>query len=800
MYRSLQLLFLIITTSQVFAQTHPCGFTSHMNERYAEEPSLLEMREAYELEIQQIINTRSNFTEKTIPVVVHIIYNDSNSNISDSQVSSALTAINQDFNASNPDYYTVITAFNSVKSDLNINFELANLDPDGNATSGITRTQSDLTDSAGENVKALINWDSNMYLNIWVVDNIESGAGAYAYYPGTAPNGNEGIVCRHSQFGTWGTSSNSNFASTTLTHEIGHYLNLAHTWGNSNEAELQANCDEDDGVSDTPNTIGTLYGCNTSQSTCGSLDNVQNFMDYTECTNMFTAGQRSRVHAALHSAQGGRVNLWQSENLIATGLAEDSTCEEEQITVQIFTQSYASEISWVILNDLGEAVTGGGIYNNNSTYSTPVCLEQGSYTFQSIDSYGDGWNGSYYYIRNCENTIIANDNNPSGYGETISFTVSSCGAISGCTNSTANNYNELATEDDGSCIIEGCTNAEATNYNPIANLENGSCIIDGCIDETALNYNPEANQDNGTCEYVVVPDFFSYELTGANHTLVLPEDMGFTILNMPISNSDIIGVFFSDENGNEYCAGYQIWYGTTCSIAVQGDDATTTEIDGLQEGGDFTLKVWDQSENISYYTAVQYSLTMPNQGSYTSNGISAITNGYALPPTTSQTINLEEGWSIFSTFLQLENMDVALALNPITENIIIVKDFQGAAYLADWGFNGIGDLVYGSGYQIKLSQPSILVLTGEYNAPEEAQINLAIGWSLFGYLRTQAAECMAVLESINTDIEIVKDAHGLAFLPEWGFNGIGNLKPGEGYQIKMNSAQILQFNSNSEDY
>ena len=267
---------LLLTFLNSKAQSHPCGFNNHMNERYQEEPSLLEMRESYEAEIQQIINSRSSFNQKTIPVVVHIIYNDSYSNISTNQVNSALTAINEDFNASNSDYNSVIAAFSSIKSNLNISFELANLDPNGNSTTGITRTQSDFTDNADENVKGLILWNTDMYLNIWVVDNIESGAGAYAYYPGTAPNGNEGIVCRHTQFGTTGTSSSNNFSATTLTHEIGHYLNLAHTWGDSNDAELEENCNNDDNVNDTPNTIGTLYGCNTNQNTCGSLDNVQN--------------------------------------------------------------------------------------------------------------------------------------------------------------------------------------------------------------------------------------------------------------------------------------------------------------------------------------------------------------------------------------------------------------------------------------------------------------------------------------------------------------------------------------------
>ena len=131
--------FFILSFLQVIAQTHPCGFTNTMNDRYAEEPSLLEMRAAYEIEIQQIINSKSSFAQKTIPVVIHVIYNDSYSNISSSQVASAITAINEDFNASNSDFSSVISAFSGVKSNLNINFELANLDPSGNATSGITK-------------------------------------------------------------------------------------------------------------------------------------------------------------------------------------------------------------------------------------------------------------------------------------------------------------------------------------------------------------------------------------------------------------------------------------------------------------------------------------------------------------------------------------------------------------------------------------------------------------------------------------------------------------------------------------
>lgn len=795
-------LLLIIPVIQLYAQTHPCGFNTYMDQRYAEEPALLDMREAYEEEIQSIINSRAYFSQKIIPVVIHVIYNDSYSNISNSQVNSAITALNEDFNANNSDFYSVVSAFSSIKSDLDITFALANTDPDGNATSGITRTQSNYTDNAGENVKSLVLWDTDMYLNIWVVDNIDSGAGAYAYYPGTAPGGAEGIVCCHTQFGTTGTSSSSTFAATTLTHEVGHYFNLAHTWGDSNDPGEDANCNDDDNVSDTPNTIGTSYGCNTSQWTCSSLDNVQNYMDYTDCTNMFTEGQRSRVHAALHSAQGGRVNLWQYENLLATGVLNESECDEELITVQIHTGSYANEVSWVILDSDGEGIAGGGgTYTNNNNYYSSVCLAPGNYTFQSIDSYGDGWNGGYYYVRDCDNSVIANDSNPSGSGESESFVVTACaGVIEGCTNPFASNYNPEATQNDGSCIVLGCTNTEADNYNPGANQDDDSCIFYGCMDISALNYDAQVNEDDGSCEFPVIPDLFNYELTGSNHTIVIPDDMVFNLLEGSISNSDIIGVFYTDDNGIEHCGGYIVWQGTTNSIAAQGDDSTTDEIDGFGEGVEFQFKIWDYSDDLLFDCAVSYNTAMPNQAYFTANGISAITGGHAIPPVSTQEIILPEGWSIFSTYLSLENMDISDVVSPIEAQLTIVKDFQGMAYLAEWDYNGIGDIILGHAYQIKITEESTLNLEGDYTSPDEVFINLPVGWCLLGYLRTDPADCVAVFESISSEIILVKDYFGNAYLPEWDFNGIGNLVAGQGYQIKMNSNQILQYNSNQDGY
>jgi len=274
-------------------------------------------REAQEAEMT---NDGERSVLRIIPVVFHIIHNNGPENISKAQVLDAMRIINEDFSGQNPDLSMIVDAFSGITADSEIEFRLAKKDPNGNCTDGITRTQSSLTFSAGENVKGLISWNTARYLNIWVVQTIESGAGGYAYYPGNAPiQANEGIVVRNSQCGSIGTSSGGNFAARTLTHEIGHYLNLRHVWGDSNDNAEPSNCGDDDNVADTPNTIGSDQTCVLTQATCGSLDNVQNYMDYSTCARMFTNGQKTRMHTALQSSAGLRNNLWTGTNLNNTG-------------------------------------------------------------------------------------------------------------------------------------------------------------------------------------------------------------------------------------------------------------------------------------------------------------------------------------------------------------------------------------------------------------------------------------------------------------------------------------------------
>jgi PKD repeat protein len=162
-----------------------------------------------------------------------------------------------------------------------------------------------------------------MYLNVWVSASA-NGAAGYTYRPGSVANfpTGDGIVLLHSYTGSIGTSSP--YRSHTLTHEVGHWINLAHTWGNSNDPGLPENCDEDDNVSDTPNTIGWT-SCNVNGNTCGGgVDNVENYMEYSYCGKMFTLGQATRMTAALNSSIAQRNQLWQTANLVATGVNSDA--------------------------------------------------------------------------------------------------------------------------------------------------------------------------------------------------------------------------------------------------------------------------------------------------------------------------------------------------------------------------------------------------------------------------------------------------------------------------------------------
>lgn len=265
-------------------------------------------------------NRSSVVPQYIIPVVVHIVHDCGPENISDAQVYDMIRIINEDYSKRNADTVNIVPSFQSIAADCEIEFRLARIDPNGNCTNGIDRIKSIKTYDADDASK-LNPWPSDQYLNIWTISNFgtsHAGAAAYAYYPGAAPTGKDGVISLHSYVGSIGTSSPGN--SRTITHEIGHWLNLAHVWGSTNQPGVACG---DDNVFDTPLTKGHSPGnCNLNDQSCtpGVIENAQNYMEYAYCPNMFTDGQKSRMISALNSSVGGRDNVWFQGNLAATGV------------------------------------------------------------------------------------------------------------------------------------------------------------------------------------------------------------------------------------------------------------------------------------------------------------------------------------------------------------------------------------------------------------------------------------------------------------------------------------------------
>lgn len=325
-----------------------CTTHSHEEEYFRQNPGAKQdferynkeiLRKAAQMAIDQNMGKSANGTQAArfiIPVVVHIIMPPGLGNypwVSDAQVHDCIRIMNEDFQKLNRDTSQVIARFRPIIGNASFEFRLATRDPQGNPTNGITRTISEQSNSAGDGVKALSRWPHNMYYNIWVVNNIASGAGGYAYRPGTTSTQNEGVVCRASQFGGIGLSCGSNFCDRTMTHETGHFFNLPHTWGGTNEPGEPTNCSIDDGIQDTPNTVGvTGQNCNTNMAACAGdpspVANVQNYMDYSSCGIMFTQGQANVMVAAAQSSRGSRNTLWTPNNLIATGTADPYTWQQ----------------------------------------------------------------------------------------------------------------------------------------------------------------------------------------------------------------------------------------------------------------------------------------------------------------------------------------------------------------------------------------------------------------------------------------------------------------------------------------
>ncbi|MBV6439691.1 MAG: T9SS C-terminal target domain-containing protein [Haliscomenobacteraceae bacterium CHB4] len=313
----LSLCSLLLLAGSLTAQKRTCAANEVLARQLMEDPFMKQRTDDIERQTDQFIAAggAQDRVVVTIPVVVHVVYYNSAQNISDSRILSQLQVLNDDFRRLNADAANTPSAFQGVAADCEVNFCLATQDPNGNATSGIQRRQTSVNGfSTNDAMKfyssgGLDAWDRNKYLNLWVCD-ISGGILGYAQFPG-GPANTDGVVCDYAYFGTTGATPPFD-KGRTATHEVGHWLNCYHIWGDDGTS-----CNGTDQVSDTPNQGDENYGCPTfptvSCSNGPNGDMFMNYMDYTDdaCMNLFTTGQKNRMQA-LFASGGARQALLSS--------------------------------------------------------------------------------------------------------------------------------------------------------------------------------------------------------------------------------------------------------------------------------------------------------------------------------------------------------------------------------------------------------------------------------------------------------------------------------------------------------
>ena len=316
--------------------------------------------------------------------------------------------------------------------------------------------------------------------------------------------------------------------------------------------------------------------------------------------------------------------------------------------------------------------------------------------------------------------------------------------------------------------------------------------IPGCTNVNALNFDNVANVDNGACVLYPMPDWdvsFSSETT---HSIVISTDTEIEINNESISIGDFIGLFYETEEGY-VCVAYYQWQNQNINF-IAPDYSDILE-EGFVTDSGFVWKVWDASSGTVWPMEVSYNPNFSSTGWFEENGQSGLLSMHNLNPITMQHIYFPLGWSMFSSHIITEDMDLVSFIEPISDNVIIVKNAEGSAYLVEYQFNAIGDLEVGQGYVVKTTQACNTSVEGIFAKGEMNPILLESGWNMIGYLREESESVEVIFSDLVSQdaVRLVKDYEGNIYLPEWSFNAVGSMEPGRGYQVKTFQECVLQY-------
>ena len=489
----------------------------------------------------------------TIPVVFHIVYSNDQQNIPDSKIFEQVQILTDDFRYLNDNQ----DAEWAQAADTEIEFCLATRDPNGAPTDGILRVAT-TSGSFGtsDNIKFTASggsdaWPASDYLNFWVGD-LGGGLLGYAQFPGGAA-ATDGIVCAYPNVGLNGPGAGIYNLGRTATHEVGHWLNLRHIWGDGG-------CGVDDFVADTPESDGANYNCDLGSSSCGSVDMVQNYMDYSSdlCMNLFTQGQSDRM-AATFAPGGARHSLLSSMGCVPA--TPDFDLDASILNVISPSGFFCAtdvipEIT--IFNNGGDVLTSLDITYALSgtevgTETWTGSLEFGQTAVFALPTLTPG-DGAHAFTASCSNANGGTDENASNDSGSSDFNMDSQGIDleltinldewSGETSWDLTSATGVVVWSGGPYSSPSATVAESTcvpsdcytftmydvfgdgiccglfgdgSYTLVSNSDTlaaggqfdfsdatGFCFGDGvsaCMDPEACNYDPDAIVDDGNCDY-----------------------------------------------------------------------------------------------------------------------------------------------------------------------------------------------------------------------------------------------------------------------------------------------------------
>jgi hypothetical protein len=334
------------------------------------------------------------------------------------------------------------------------------------------------------------------------------------------------------------------------------------------------------------------------------------------------------------------------------------------------------------------------------------------------------------------------------------------------------------------------------------NVTSTSKSLSGLNNETTYLWRVRAKNSSETSDWSSVWTFeteaddgglhFTFTTTNKLMTLKVPEDADLLLDGVQISTGDEIGVFTQDY----VCVGAVEWEGTQVFFNVYGA-TSTPPVDGLQEGEEMIYKFWDASANEEFEVSeVGHSDFMGGaiNGEFDSSVPYKVIDSLIAVSSFTQTLNFNTGWNLFSSYIVAPDPDLDEVMAGVSSDLIIMRNDNSGIFVPN-NFNTIGDWNNHDGYEGYFTSSTTIDIEGTKLTPEEEDISLGTGWSFIGYLRDSDMNIESALTTINTNLVIARDGGSGIYVPG-GFNTIGDMETGMGYQVFLSTSDILTYPAN----